>query len=132
MNRRQHYILPILKISGTKFIVGVNKCQVSWNFAFWLFTYWKFCFGYRQIKFGRKSCSHIMLASTPHYLMAWDLLSCSGVNIKVLKLFFQWSCSHFLPCYFLAMRFTCNIFKLQFYGVQKLKFYPFFLTHAVM
>ncbi|XP_028415073.1 WD repeat-containing protein 75-like [Dendronephthya gigantea] len=31
----------------------------------------------RQVKFGRKSCSHIALASTKHHLMAWDLLSCT-------------------------------------------------------
>ena len=43
----------------------------------------------RQIKFGTKSCSHIMLASTGDYLMAWDLLSCTvlwSTETKVLSI----------------------------------------------
>ncbi|XP_046846003.1 WD repeat-containing protein 75-like [Xenia sp. Carnegie-2017] len=30
----------------------------------------------RNIAFGRKVCSHILLATTKHYFMAWNLLSC--------------------------------------------------------
>ncbi|CAB3987441.1 WD repeat-containing 75 [Paramuricea clavata] len=33
----------------------------------------------RRVTFGRQSCSHIILASTTHHLMAWDLLSCSVI-----------------------------------------------------
>ena len=124
MNRRQHCILPILMISGTKFVVDVHKCQISCvSQMSTCFLHCDSSLGYRQIKFGRKSCSHIMLASTTHYLMAWDLLSCSGMKIKIYIFQFHFltglfeltifpmCCSHFFRCHFIEFYFSFVEYK---------------------
>jgi hypothetical protein len=148
MNRKGHCILPILKISGANFFsfkwMPYLFSQIQTRYAF---------FSYRRIKFGKKSCSHIILASTTDHLIAWDLLSCTGTAMKISTFSSQFYFAIFMCgderrklCRLTlfspgmtysssgdtARGFMYSIFNLQFYGVQRPKFCPFFLIRAVM